>query len=74
MIIDQVDAHKPIIKDLDFDLDVTFLALTSNDSGCQIWDLAKGTCVTSLPLVKVESYGFAIFSKDGTNPLLYNDN
>jgi WD40 repeat protein len=48
MILDQVDAHKPIIKDLDFNLDVPFLASTSNDNGCRIWDLAKGTYVTSL--------------------------
>ncbi len=74
MILDQVDAHKPIIKDLDFNLDVAFLASTSNDSGCRIWDLAKGTYVTSLPSMKGYSYGFAIFSKDGTNLLFYNDN
>ncbi len=74
MIFDQVDAHKPIIKDLDFNLDVAFLASTSNNSGCRIWDLAKRTYVTCLPSLKGESYGFAIFSRDGTNPLLYNDN
>jgi prolactin regulatory element-binding protein len=74
VILDQVDTHKPIIKDLDFSLNVAILASTSNDSGCRIWDLAKGTYVTSLPLVKGESYGFATFSKDGTNLLLYNDN
>jgi prolactin regulatory element-binding protein len=70
VILDQVDAHKSI-KDLDFSLDAAFLASTSDDSGCRIWDLAKGTCVTSLPSVKGEGYGFARFSRDGTKPLMF---
>lgn len=70
MILEQADAHKSI-KDLDFSLDATLLASTSDDSGCRIWDLAKGTSVASLPSAKGEGYGFVRFSRDGTKPLLF---
>jgi prolactin regulatory element-binding protein len=55
---------------LDFSSDAAFLASTSDDSGCKIWNLAERTS-TSLRSVKGEDYGFARFSRDGTKRLLF---
>ncbi|CAK9867480.1 unnamed protein product, partial [Sphagnum jensenii] len=69
VILPKVKAHESI-KDLDFSSDAAFLASTSDDSGCKIWNLAEKTS-TSLRSVKGEDYGFARFSRDGTKRLLF---
>lgn len=70
VLFDKPEAHKSI-KDLDFSLDGAFVASTSDDSACRIWDVASGTCVSSLPSVVGEGMGFVRFSRDCNKPLLY---
>lgn len=70
VLFDKPEAHKSI-KDLDFSLDGALVASTSDDSACRIWDVASGSCVSSLPSMKGEGIGFARFSRDGSKPLLY---
>jgi prolactin regulatory element-binding protein len=70
VLLDKPEAHKSI-KDLDFSLDGTLVASTSDDSACRIWDVASGSCVSTLPSVKGEGIGFVRFSRDGRKPLLY---
>ena len=69
-MFEQGGAHKSI-KDLDFSLDAALVASTSDDSGCQIWDLAKSSKIASLPAVRGEGFGFVRFSRDGSKPLLF---
>ncbi len=67
MLLDKPEAHKSI-KDLDFSLDGAFVASTSDGSACRIWDVASGSCVSSL---SGEGIGFVRFSRDSNKPLLY---
>ncbi|XP_024360191.1 SEC12-like protein 2 [Physcomitrium patens] len=69
VLLDKAEAHKSI-KDLDFSLDGSLVASTSDDSACRIWDMS-GNCVSSLPSVRGEGIGFVRFSRDGRKPLLY---
>lgn len=67
VLLDKPEAHKSI-KDLDFSVDGAFVASTSDGSACRIWDVASGSCVSSL---SGEGIGFVRFSRDSNKALLY---
>ncbi|KAL2613248.1 hypothetical protein R1flu_024940 [Riccia fluitans] len=60
------------IKDMDISLDSAFLATTSENSPCRIWDISSGSgLLNTLPYETGEKFGFCRFSRDGMKPFLF---
>ncbi|KAL3679783.1 hypothetical protein R1sor_022739 [Riccia sorocarpa] len=58
--------------DMDISLDSAFLATTSENSPCRVWDISSGSgLLSTLPYEAGEKFGFCRFSRDGMKPFLF---
>ncbi|CAM6009198.1 unnamed protein product [Sphagnum balticum] len=70
LILDEPKAFKSI-QDLDISLDSAYLAATSEDKGCRVWEIAAVKAVADLIPGKEEKFSYCRFSRDGKLPFLF---